>query len=146
VRSDGDYGWPYQLVAIDLIRTSDRFPHMVPPPGSSERALSGYRAFRVHCSRCHRINDDGGTVGQELVRPVSPLDYRDTDWLRRWIDDPSQVLPNARMPRLNPQLPDRSQTIDDLLAYLEAMTRARDAEAGLSPPSSDGRGDGVGDG
>jgi mono/diheme cytochrome c family protein len=132
LRADGDYGWPYQLVEIDLIRTADRFPNMVPPAAASEQVLSGFRAFRVHCSRCHRINGDGGTIGQELVRPVGPSDYRSKEWLRRWIDDPSAVVPTARMPRLNPSLGGREQAVNDILAYLDAMTRARDAASGAA--------------
>jgi hypothetical protein len=75
------------------------------------------------------VNGDGGTIGQELVAPVSPLDYRSTEWLRRWIDDPSQIVPAARMPRLNPNVKDRERVIADVLTYLAAMTRARDGGA-----------------
>lgn len=130
LRAEGDYGWPYQLVAIDLIRTRDRFPNMTPPAGALAPVERGFRAFRMHCSRCHKINGDGGSIGQELVSPASPLDYRDPAWLHRWIDDPSRIVPTSRMPRLNPQLPERERTIDDVLAYLGAMVRARAIEDG----------------
>jgi hypothetical protein len=133
VRADGDYGWPYQLVAVDLIRTRDRFPNMLPPPSATEHSLAGFRAFRMHCRRCHRINGEGGTIGQELVAPISPLDYRTNEWLRVWIDDPTQAVATARMPRLNPKLEHRQQTIDDILSYLGAMTLARDAKVGAHP-------------
>jgi len=125
VRRQGDYGWPYQLVNIDLIRARDRFPAMLPPAGASEAAVQGFAQFRIHCSRCHAVNGDGGGIGPELNHPVNPTEVREHDWLVRWIDDPSQILPTARMPRLNPALPDRARVIDQLLAYLGAMAATR---------------------
>lgn len=136
LRDDGDYGWPYQLTAIDLVRTRDRFPNMLPPEGASRRAQAGFREFRAHCSRCHRINGDGGTIGQELNDPVSPLDYRDSDWLARWISDPRAVNPETRMPPLNLALADRERVIRDILEYLETMAAARPEPRGSRP---DGR-------
>ncbi len=125
VRQEGDYGWPYQLVGVDLIRTRDRFPKMVPPEGASRDALAGFAAFRMYCSRCHAINGEGGAIGPELNYPLSPVEYRESAWLRRWIDDPSQILATSRMPRLNPGLADRDQTISNILAYLEAMSKTK---------------------
>ncbi len=129
VRREADYGWPYQLVGVDLIRPRERFPRMAPPQGASQQVLAGFRGFRVHCSRCHAINGEGGTLGADLNQPISPVEYRDRDWLRRWIEDPSRIAPTARMPRMNPALPDRERVVDEILAYLEAMSRARRAAA-----------------
>lgn len=125
IRSEGDYGWPYQLVGVDLIRSGDRFPRMLPPDGASERELAGFAAFRMHCSRCHAVNGDGGTIGPDLNIPVNPVEHREKEWLRRWIDDPSAILATTRMPRLNPALPERDETIENILAYLGAMSRAK---------------------
>jgi cytochrome c2 len=125
IRYDGDLGWPYQLVGIDLIRVADRFPKLTPPADASAEAHAGFTAFRLYCSRCHAVNGEGGTLGPELNTPVSPVEYRDRAWLRRWIDDPGAVLPNARMPRLNPALANRDAVIDEIIAYLEAMARSR---------------------
>jgi len=141
LRQDAAYGWPYQVVGIELIRAADRFPEMAPPPGASDDARDGFAAFRVHCSRCHAVNGEGGRIGPELNQPVSPLDYRSADWLRSWIDDPSASVPTARMPRLNPALPDRDRTIDALIAYLDAMRTARPA-AGVGEASSEANPDG----
>jgi mono/diheme cytochrome c family protein len=127
VRQEGDYGWPYQLVGVDLIRTADRFPRMLPPADAPEAVRDGFAAFRVHCSRCHAINGEGGHIGPELNAPVSAVELRDADWLRRWLDDPSQISPESRMPRLNPALPDRERTLTEILSYLEAMSRAKPA-------------------
>jgi len=129
MRQEGDYGWPYQLVGVDLIRTADRFARMLPPAGAGEAVRDGFAAFRVHCSRCHTINGEGGRIGPELNGPTSSVELRDAAWLRRWLDDPSQIVPESRMPRLNPALPNRERTVSAILAYLEAMSRAKSAAA-----------------
>ncbi len=129
LRADGDYGWPYQLVGIDLIRARERFPKMAPPAASPQNVMAGFTAFRSHCSRCHAINREGGSIGPELNDPINPIEVREREWLQRWIDDPGRILPTARMPRLNPALEGRDQVIDEILAYLEAMSEARRAKA-----------------
>jgi cytochrome c2 len=98
---------------------------MLPPDGASDAAISGFTAFRMHCSRCHAVNGDGGTIGPDLNFPVNPVEHREAEWLRRWIDDPSAIVATTRMPRLNPALPDREATIEHLLAYLEAMAQSK---------------------
>lgn len=123
VRQEADYGWPYQLVAIDLIRTRDRFGAMAPPDGASAAVRAGFDAFRVHCSRCHRLRGQGGNVGPEL-RPAS-IAGRDREWLRAWIEDPSSLVPNARMEALNPALPDRARVVDEIIEYLDALAQAQ---------------------
>jgi mono/diheme cytochrome c family protein len=127
IRQEADYGWPYQLVAIDLIRALERFPKMAPPEGASPEVMKGFAAFRVHCSKCHELNGEGGSIGPELNAAISPVEYRDPSWLRGWIEDPSRILPNARMPALNPALPDRGAVVDQILAYLDAMARSKGA-------------------
>ncbi len=123
IRQEADYGWPYQLVGIDLIRRADRFPRMAPPPDASAEVRAGFDAFRVHCSKCHKLNGEGGSIGPELNAAAKPVQYRDEEWLRTWIVDPSRIRPNARMPALNPALPDRERTVDQILAYLRTMSR-----------------------
>lgn len=142
VRQEGDYGWPYQLVAIDLIRASERFPKMVPMAGSPPDVMAGFTSFRVHCSRCHAIDGEGGTIGPDLNAPVNPVEVREVEWLRRWIDDPSAILPTARMPRLNPSLPARERTIDQLIRYLQAMARNRSRNSTNGAISNQGIPDG----
>jgi len=130
---EGDYGWPYQVVAVDRIRARERFPRMAPPAEAPPRVREGFRAFRIHCSRCHTVNGEGGSIGPELNAAPAPAGTRDPAWLRRWIDDPSRFVPAARMPPLNPGLPDRAETIDALVAYLRAM-----AERPLPAASAEG--------
>jgi mono/diheme cytochrome c family protein len=123
LRRQGDYGWPYQLVGVDLIRTRDRFPAMTPKEGAAPDVLAGFAAFRVHCSHCHAINGEGGGIGPELNHPVSPVEYREAEWLRKWIKDPASLVPAARMPALNRELADRDRVIDEILAYLVAISK-----------------------
>ena len=124
VRAEGDYGWPYQLVGVELIRARDRFPKLVPPADASPAAQRGFREFRIHCSRCHPLNGEGGAIGPELNAAGSPAGRRDPAWLRRWIDAPSRIAPTARMEPLNPDLPDRGAVLDAIVAYLQAMAEA----------------------
>ncbi len=129
VRSEGDYGWPYQLVGVELIRSRDRFPRMAPPASSPPKVHEGFAAFRVHCSRCHPVNGEGGKIGPELNATAGPAGRRDPAWLRDWIDDPSRIAPNARMERLNPALPNREAVIASIIAYLQAMVDYPRAES-----------------
>lgn len=121
VRTEGDYGWPYQVVRIDLVSFRSRFQEMAPPPSSSATVLAGFDAFIAHCSKCHTINGHGGAIGPELNYPANPTEYMTDEWLRKWIDDPTLMRVAPRMPALNPDLPDRARIIDEILAYLGAM-------------------------
>ncbi len=132
MRIEGDYGWPYQVVQIDLIRAQDRFPRMTPPEDAPADVRAGFAAFRVHCSRCHTINGEGGLIGPELNGDPSLIENRGKDWLRRWIANPSEMRADTRMPRLNPAQPERKETIERIIGYLEAMSAAKKVAAGAS--------------
>jgi mono/diheme cytochrome c family protein len=121
VRSEGDYGWPYQVVQIDLVSFRSRFREMAPPPEAAADVVAGFDAFVAHCSKCHTINGHGGAIGPELNYPANPTEYMNPEWLRKWIDDPTSMRRAPRMPPLNPELPDRARIIDEIVAYLEAM-------------------------
>ena len=121
VRAEGDYGWPYQLVGVELIRSRDRFPRMAPPVSAPVQVQQGFALFRIHCSRCHTVNGEGGNVGPELNAAASPAGRRDPTWLRAWIADPERVAPGTRMEPLNPALPDRDAVIASIIAYLQAI-------------------------
>lgn len=124
LRRDHDYGWPYQVVGIESIDAAEHYPAMAPPPESDAQVQAGFRDFRIHCSRCHALNGAGGAIGPELNTPAQPAGARDPEWLRRWIDDPAAFAATTRMPALNPALPDRAETLDGIVAYLQAMAAA----------------------
>jgi mono/diheme cytochrome c family protein len=130
VRSEGDWGWPYQLIGVELIRSRDRFPHMAPSASAPPQVQEGFAAFRIHCSRCHTVNGDGGQIGPELNRGPGAAGRRDAAWLRDWIDDPSRIAPATRMERLNPALPDRDAVIASIIAYLQAIAEHPSPETG----------------
>jgi len=121
VRTEGDYGWPYQVVRIDLVSFRSRFQEMAPPANSSANVVAGFDAFVAHCSKCHAINGHGGAIGPELNYPANPTEYLKDAWLRKWIDDPTLMRIAPRMPPLNPDLPDRVRIIDEIVAYLGVM-------------------------
>jgi cytochrome c2 len=98
---------------------------MAPPLSAPATVQAGFAAFRIHCSRCHTLNGEGGSIGPELNGSVPTAQLRDAAWLHRWIDDPSRVLPTARMPRLNPALPERERVIDEIIRYLQKMAAAK---------------------
>lgn len=127
IRAQGDYGWPYQVVTVDLGDFLERFPRMTPADDADAAVMRGFQAFRVHCMPCHAVNGEGGTLGPELNYPVSVTEYFAEPWLGRWIDDPESVRQRPRMPR--PALPerDREAAIADIIAYLRAMAHRKQA-------------------
>lgn len=141
LRREGDYGWPYQLVGVDVIRVADRFPRLAPPEEAGPEVVRGLREFRIHCSRCHALNGEGGAIGPELNDRASPAGRRDPAWLRRWIAAPAEIAPGARMEPLNPALPERDAVIAAIVAYLQAMAETTVAPAD-PPTSSDAAADG----
>lgn len=121
IRAEGGYGWPYQVVRIDLVSFQSRFGAMAPDADAPKEVRAGFEAFIIHCSRCHSINGHGGKVGPELNYPANPTEYMKEPWLRKWIADPTSMRSAPTMPPLNPKLPDRARIIDDIVAYLEAI-------------------------
>jgi cytochrome c2 len=122
IRQEGDYGWPYQLVGIDLVSTRQQFRAMAPPADASAQVSLGFQAFRIHCSRCHRLNGEGGEIGPELNPVSGKTRYYDRDWLGAWIRDPASMRPGTRMPPLNIDLPDRERSVQAIIAYLYAIS------------------------
>jgi len=132
VRAEGDWGWPYQIVGVEIADLDARYGGMTVPDHASEDARRGFVAFRRYCARCHAINGQGGDVGPELNYPASVTEYVDARWLRRWILEPLSVRHGTPMPGLPRGVPDRDAVAEDLVAYLDAM-----AERKLAPPDAD---------
>jgi mono/diheme cytochrome c family protein len=113
--------WPYQLIAIEIAPFESRYPHTIPtgvPAGAP--AWTGFAVFRSECVACHAINGEGGTVGPELNLPLSIVEYRPAEQIKRFVRDPAQFRYSS-MPA-NPHLTDAQ--LDGLIAYFTAM-RAR---------------------
>jgi len=133
VRSEGDWGWPYQIVGVTVAMASERYARMAPPPDAGADAQRGFGVFRRYCSRCHPINGEGGTLGPELNYPASVTEYVEPTWLRRWIDAPLTVRHGTPMPGLPPGIPDREAALRDVIAYLTVMAGHKLAPA--EPPA-----------
>jgi mono/diheme cytochrome c family protein len=133
IRAEGDYGWPYQLASVELVDFAARFPKLAPPAGASAAARRGFELYRVHCLKCHSINDEGGKTGPELNYPKSVTEYWRPGPLREWILDPSAFRFRSAMPGLPRELPERGRKVGDIVAYLSAMARRK---IGPDPASS----------
>jgi mono/diheme cytochrome c family protein len=110
--------WPYQLAAIEIAPFEARYPHTIPtgvPAG--DPAWTGFAVFRSECVACHAVNGEGGTIGPELNLPLSIVEYRPAEQIKRFISDPSQFRYSS-MPA-NPHL--TPAQLDGLIAYFTAM-------------------------
>ena len=123
---------PWQLVAIELSRIEQRFPHILPSGlPTDDPAWQGLRVFAASCIRCHAMNREGGRVGPDLNVPMSIVEYRPVDQVRQYIVDPRRFR-YGNMPA-HPHL--RSADLDALLAYFAAMkTRKFDPESAHATP------------
>lgn len=121
---------PYQIRAVEL-KSGDSFPKMTPPQDASSQARRGFVHFRKYCSACHAINGEGGAKGPELNYPVSVTEYLQPGYLKRWIENPQSIRYNTTMPGLGKEIPRREQVIEELIAYLEAMSIAKRDPAGV---------------
>ncbi len=112
--TENAYPWPWQLVAIDLVRFSDAYPEVV-PTGAKEGspAYRGFVIFRDRCLRCHAINQQGGKIGPDLNAPMPIVKYRTKAWLKSWIREPSKYRYTEMPDHLD--LTDRN--LEDLYAY-----------------------------
>lgn len=119
---------PYQVTRIEL-KFETPFPNMAPPKNSSARVQQGFSHFRQHCAACHTINGEGGGKAPELNYPVSVIEYIRPEYLKRWIMNPQSVRYNTAMPGLATDIRDRGKAADDIITYLEAMSRVKRAPA-----------------
>ena len=124
IRAEKDYGWPYQVVSIDVVDFARKFARTMPHVknlANAEKINRGFSAFRIHCFKCHAINGQGGSIGPELNYPVSVTEYIRPEWLSRWVTNPSSRRHNARMPALDPNLPEKNQRVAEIILYLQNM-------------------------
>ena len=120
--------WPFQLAVLRRVAApAERWPALNPPAGAGSDAQRGLAVFVQHCLPCHRLNGAGeATIGPDLNRPMSPVEYFRPDLLRRYLREPAalRTWPGQGMPGFAESvLP--AADLEALLAYLAAMAAAR---------------------
>lgn len=80
------------------------------------------------CNICHSFKGTGGLVGPDLTQVGV---RRTEEWLFRWLDDPSSILPGTDMPSIEWE---SDQEIWDAIAYLVSLRRQVDSAAILKLP------------
>jgi len=116
--------WPYQVVAVDLIKFRDKFGKMSPPADASPSVRDGFLIFREKCMSCHKMNDEGAPNGLELNRPVPKIHFYNPKWFSKWIMEPKSLRPETTMPGLISTDPKAAKHIKPLIKYLETMARS----------------------
>lgn len=108
------YPWPWQVVALDLLRFEDQYPAIVPQGAPIDSAAyRGFELFRTRCLRCHAMDQNGGKLGPDLNAPQSIAAYRTKHMIKEFIKHPSQYR-YSQMPD-NPDLSARN--LEDLYQY-----------------------------
>lgn len=123
--NDGASGMPYQVIGIETTIFSIRYPNLSPVGKVSPQVKRGFLHFRKHCLACHTINGEGGGKAPELNYPNSVVEYFKPDYLVRWIENPTSIRYNTTMPALAKETPNRAQVIQEIIAYLKAMSAAK---------------------
>ncbi len=113
--------WPWQLASIELTRFARENPNSAPPENADPKAKQGFLDFQQHCIKCHTVNGDGGQIGPELNYHSSVTEYRQEDWLMRFIADPQSVKANSKMIPFYRDVENREQVIKSILTYLKVM-------------------------
>jgi mono/diheme cytochrome c family protein len=67
------------------------------------------------CSSCHVAGSrGGGTDAVPTLESISNDPRRSPEWVRQWLNDPHPPMPNLPLTRAQ---------IDDVVAYLESLSR-----------------------
>lgn len=117
------YPWPWQLMAISLIRFQDQYPGVYPKGASVDsRVYEGFVIFKGRCLRCHSMNRQGGKVGPDLNAPKSIVSYRSTKMIKEFISHPSKY----RYTEMPDHMDLSEQDLDNIISYFKYMNEFRD--------------------
>ena len=108
-----EYPWPFQMIAIELVSSSDALTGLDPDGSQPGQAL-----FVTHCLKCHAINGVGGTFGPELNSPCSVTEYWNPRLLSRFIANAGSIRSGTRMPNFE-SLPEKD--VELIVEYLHSM-------------------------
>lgn len=78
-------------------------------------AQAGHALARIWCSSCHVVDESG--QGRDTAPPFATIansSHATRSWLRGWLTQPHPPMPNFNLSR---------QEIDDIVAYLDSLTR-----------------------
>ncbi len=119
LRKQGAYGWPYQVVRIELLPASvyDRLL----PEDASPAAREGFEDWKTYCMGCHQIDGVGGRKNPADLREL--LKGKSREELRAWISCPGSLRPKTTMPPLNVNLDkqERDLVIERIMDYLDTL-------------------------
>lgn len=119
LQKQGAYGWPYQVVRIELLPTSayDKLLSVTASPAVRE----GFEDWKSYCMSCHHIDGVGGMKCPADLRQL--VHGKSREDLRAWISAPASVRAGTNMPPLNVNLDrqERSQVIERIIDYLETL-------------------------
>jgi mono/diheme cytochrome c family protein len=116
-----EYPWPYQMVAIELVSSSDALAGL-----DADGSKPGHELFVTHCVKCHAINGVGGTFGPELNSPCSVTEYWNPRLLSRFIKNAGSMRAGTKMPNFD-SLPEKDIRV--IVEYLQSMARHKKAGA-----------------
>ncbi len=108
-----EYPWPYQMVAVELVSSSDALTGLDP-----DASKPGLGLFVAHCLKCHAMNGVGGTLGPELNSPCSVTEYWNARLLSRFIANASGIRTGTRMPGFDTLAEKDIVGIVDYLRYM----------------------------
>lgn len=117
-----EYPWPYRLVDIELVSSSEALAGLDPDSSSPGRTL-----FVTHCLKCHAINGIGGTFGPELNSLCSVTEYWNPRLLNLFIANAGSVRAGTRMPTFNLL---GKKDVQEIVEYLHSMAAHKKPGAG----------------
>ena len=77
-------------------------------------AEAGHRLAKQWCNTCHVVEESGSGQDTAPPFPIIAANRKERSWVRAWLVAPHPPMPNLNLTR---------QEIDDVVAYLDRLTR-----------------------